>query len=293
MRKGTDLFFRVIIYTSAGAAVVLLLGIFFMLFSKGAGLFREVSPAAFLSGLHWSPSDAENPRFGIAGMLLSTGMVTFGAMLMAVPVGVATAACIAELAPVRIGRLLKAAVELLAGIPSVVVGFVGIEVVGPFLQSVFHLPTGFGALNGSILLAVMALPTIVSLSEDAIHSVPGAYKEASRSLGANAWQTLLHITLPACRSGILSAVVLGLGRAIGETMTVLMVTGNATALPSGFFDSVRTLTATIAIELGEVAYDTTHYYSLFAIGAVLFVITLLFNILAEWAASKMRVKQQL
>lgn len=293
MRRWTDHFFRIAMYTCAGTTVVLLAGIFFMLFSKGIGLFAEVSPGDFLFGLHWSPSDPDKPFYGIATMMLSTGLVTLGAMLLAVPVGVATAAFIAELAPVWLARWLKASVELLAGIPSVVVGFVGIEVVGPFLQSVFHLPTGFSALNGSILLAVMALPTIVSLSEEAIHSVPASYKEASRSLGANAWQTLVHITLPACRSGIVSAVVLGMGRAIGETMTVLMVTGNATAMPAGFFDSLRTLTATIAIELGEVAYDTTHYYSLFAIGGVLFVITLLFNILAEWAAAKMRVKQQL
>ncbi len=287
---------RIAFYLITGAAwttVALLIGIFVMLLYKGVQMFGEVTPGNFFLSSDWNPGNENQPSYGILSLLWSTALVTLGAMVLAVPVGLATAAFISELAPTRLRNILKPAVELLAGIPSVVVGFIGIEVVGPFLQQYFGLSTGFNALNGAILLCVMSLPTIISLSEDAIRSVPNAYKEASYALGATGWVTLIKVTLPACTSGIISACVLGMGRAIGETMTVLMVTGNAAAMPKGFFDSVRTLTATIAIELGEVAYGTTHYFSLFAIGSVLFIICLIFNVLAEWIAAGYRVKQQL
>jgi len=225
-------------------------------------------------------------------MLMSTFMVTLGAMLIAVPLGIGTAAFLSEIASPRTRNILKPAIEMLAAVPSVVIGFLGIVLVAPALSKWFNLPHGLNALNGSILLAVMALPTLISVTEDAIHAVPKHYKEASYALGANRWETLVRVTLPSCTSGILVAVMLGLGRALGETMTVLMATGNATAMPHDFFESVRTITATVAIEMGEVPFGTPHYYILFACALVLFLITLLVNVIAERVAAGFRKKGQ-
>lgn len=177
---------------------------------------------------------------------------------------------------------------MLAAVPSVAIGFLGIVVLGPAIAGLTGQPNGLNALNGAILLSIMALPTIITVTEDALHGVPWSYKEASYGIGANKWQTLIKVTIPAAMPGILAAVMLGVGRAIGETMTVLMATGNASAFPKGFFHSVRTITATIAIEMGEVPYQTTHYYALFAIAAVLFLITLIVNLLGEHYVNKFR-----
>ena len=175
----------------------------------------------------------------------------------------------------------KALIEILAGIPSVVIGFLGIVLVGPIISKIFKLSNGLNALNGSILLAVMALPTIISLAEDALKSVPLSFKEASLALGATHWQTIITVKIPAAMSGIVAACMLGMGRAIGETMTVLMATGCSIAMPKGFFSSVQTITSTIAIELGEVPYNTTHYYALFTIGLILFIITFMINMISD------------
>jgi phosphate transport system permease protein len=170
---------------------------------------------------------------------------------------------------------------MLAAIPSVAIGFLGIVIIGPGIAKLFGIQNGLNALNGSILLAIMSLPTIITVAEDAIHAVPQSYKEASLGLGADKWETLFRVTLPAALPGLIAAVMLGLGRAIGETMTVLMATGNSLAFPDGYLDSIRTITATIAIEMGEVPYQTTHYYALFAIATVLFIITLAVNLAGE------------
>jgi phosphate transport system permease protein len=209
-------------------------------------------------------------------------------MLIAVPLGIFTAAYLSELAPKKLQMFLKPIIEMLAAIPSVAIGFLGIVLVGPGLANIFGIQNGLNALNGSILLAVMALPTIVTISEDAINAVPKSHREASLALGANKWETLFKVTLPAALPGLIAAVMLGLGRALGETMTVLMATGNSAAIPEGFLDSVRTITATIAIELGEVPYQTTHYFALFAIAALLFMITLVVNLLGEYFANRLR-----
>lgn len=177
---------------------------------------------------------------------------------------------------------------MLAAVPSVVIGFLGIVLVGPKIAAFNDLPNGLNALNGAILLAVMALPTIITISEDTIHAVPNTYREASYALGASRWQTLRKVTVPAAAPGIIAAVMLGLGRAVGETMTVLMATGNAALFPTGFFDSVKTITATIAIEMGEVPYQTTHYYALFAIAIVLFFMTLVANLIGEYFINRFR-----
>jgi phosphate transport system permease protein len=211
-------------------------------------------------------------------------------MLIAIPLGVGAATYLAQVASEKTRLILKPIIELLAAIPSVVVGFIGIVMVGPLIARVFGLSNGLTALNGSILLAVMSLPTIITVAEDAIRAVPHNFIEGSYALGANQWTTLMRVTLPAAYSGIIAAVILGMGRAIGETMTVLMATGNALAMPHGFFDPVRTMTATIAIELGEVPYGTTHYYSLFAVGALLFIISLGINLIAENIAARYRYK---
>ncbi len=244
-----------------------------------AALHQPTIPG-FLTGREWNPTAAK-PLWGALGMVVSTLLVTVVSMVFAVPLGVGVAAWLAMAAPPRVREVLKPIIELLAAIPSVVVGFVGIIVVAPALASVFGLGHGLNALNGALLLAVMALPTIVSLSEDAITSVPRDYVQASLALGADRWQTLVNVVLPAAGSGIVAACMLGMGRAIGETMTVLMATGNARAFPGSVFDSVRTLTATIAAELGEVPHGSAHYHMLFSVGLVLFVLTFLVNVVAD------------
>lgn len=269
-------------------SILILIGIFWLLTANGLKTFRTVSPSAFFLNPSWNPAAYGQSSYGILPLVISTLLVTMGAMLLALPIGIGTAAYLSEIASVRVREVLKPLIEMLAAVPSVVIGLVGIVIINPLLAWLFGLSNGLNAFNGSILLAIMALPTIVTVAEDAIHAVPTDYREAAYALGANAWETLLRAILPACYSGLIAAAVLGIGRAIGETMTVLMATGNAIAMPEGFFSSVRTMTATIAIELGEVADQTTHYYALYALASVLFVITLLINILAERIASHYR-----
>jgi phosphate transport system permease protein len=219
--------------------------------------------------------------------------VTAGSIIFAVPLGIAGAIYIAEIADPRVAEFMKPFIEILAGIPSVVFGFFGLVVLVPIVQNNFNLPTGQTALTGSILLAIMALPTIISISEDAISSVPGSFKEGSLALGATRWQTIYKVTVPAAISGISAAVMLGIGRAIGETMTVMMVTGNTAIIPSfpdGLLDPVRTMTATIALEMGEVPQGSDHFHALFAVGSVLFIITFLINFIADSIKKRYRFK---
>lgn len=288
VRQLIDKSIRYLLAGAASFSVLALLGIFLMLLLNGARAFAEVQLWEFLFSTNWNPAAYKEPVYGMLSMLASTFLVSLGAMIIAVPLGIGTAVYLSEVASERVRELVKPLIELLAGIPSVAVGFLGIVLVGPFIANVFGLDFGLNALNGSILLAVMALPTLVSVAEDAIHSVPNSFKEASYALGANRWATLVRVILPAAYPGIIAAIMLGMGRAIGETMTVLMATGNATAFPDGFFSPVRTLTATIAIELGEVPFGTSHYYTLFALGAVLFLISLSVNLLAESIARRYR-----
>lgn len=267
-------------------AILILLGIFSLLFIKSFPAIQELGWKAFFGSAVWNPTSYEKARYGILSLITSTLMVTLGALVIAVPLGVACAAFISEVASRRIREILKPAIEILAGIPSVVVGFLGIVMVNPILARIFGISHGLNALNGSILLAIMSLPTIVSLSEDALRAVPGTYKEASLALGGNRWQTLARVSLPSALSGIIASIMLGMGRAIGETMTVLMATGNAPALTFNFLEPIQTMTATIAIELGEVPYNTTHYYALFVIGFVLFVMTFLVNLVSDLILQK-------
>jgi phosphate transport system permease protein len=286
-RERTDQVFKVI-FKSAGLTTIALLGaIFAMLVYNSVAFFAHISPIDFFTGSQWNPASVHG-SYSIFPLLASTGLVALGSMLIAVPLGIFTAAYISELAPQQLQTALKPVIEMLAAIPSVAIGFLGIVVIGPAIAKLFGIQNGLNALNGSILLAAMALPTIITIGEDAINAVPKAYREASFALGADKWATLFRVTLPASLPGLIAAVMLGLGRALGETMTVLMATGNAAALPKGFLDSIRTITATIAIEMGEVPYQTTHYFSLFAIASVLFIITLAINLLGEYFANRFR-----
>ncbi len=282
-----DTLFKVIFKSTGFLVLALLGGIFFMLMYNAITFFMKVSPLDFITGSEWNPTAAE-PEYGILPLIVSTSLVSFGAMLIAVPLGIGTAAFISEYAGKKLKIILKPIIEMLAAVPSVVIGFLGIVMVGPQIAELNNLPNGLNALNGAILLAIMALPTIITISEDAIHSIQQTYREASYGLGASRWQTLRKVTIPAAAPGIIAAVMLGLGRAIGETMTVLMATGNASIFPKGFFDSVKTITATIAIEMGEVPYQTTHYYALFAIAIVLFFMTLIANLIGEYYINRFR-----
>jgi phosphate transport system permease protein len=269
-----------LIRVSGYSAIVFVAAIFFFLLREGLPALAEVKLTDLLT-IRWYP--IEN-YFGLLPLLTGSLIVTIGAMLIAFPFGIGTAVFISEIAPRWVREILKPVVELLAGLPSVVLGFLGILVLAPFLRRFLDLPTGLTALTGSILLGGIAVPTIVSIAEDALDSVPRSYREGAWALGATKWQTIWRVTLPAARSGVLTAIMLGIGRAIGETMTVMMVTGNAPVLaitPGSLFSPVRTMTATIAAEMGEVANGSVHYHVLFLIGIVLFLISLAVNVAAS------------
>lgn len=244
----------------------------------------------FFGGKEWFPTAQPAPQFGVIPIVMGTLWVSLGAILIALPFGIAVAIYSAELASKKVHKILKPVIELLAGIPSVVYGFFGLIVIVPLIQKVFNLDVGETGLAGSIVLAIMALPTIITIAEDALRSTPRAMKEASLALGANKWQTILKVTIPYSISGITAGVVLGIGRAIGETMAVLMVTGNAAVIPHTLLEPVRTIPATIAAELGEAPKGGAHYEALFVLGCILFVITLIINLIVEYISSKNKNK---
>lgn len=249
----------------------------------------KITPSDFFGGTKWYPTSTPAPLFGLVPLLLGTLLVSIGAIALSLPFGLAVAIYMAEIAGKKTRSFLKPVIELLAGIPSVVYGFFGLVVIVPLIQKGLDLPVGETAFAGSVVLAIMALPTIITVAEDAMRTTPRAMKEASLALGATQWQTIYKIVIPYSISGITSAVVLGIGRAIGETMAVLMVTGNAAVIPTSFFEPVRTIPATIAAELGEAPAGGAHYEALFLLGAVLFLITLLLSITVEYISSKRKI----
>ena len=265
-----------------GVSVILFLALIFLfLLREGGATFFEV-PLRDLLRTRWYPNEG---HFGLLPLVMGSLSVTVGAAIISLPLGLLTAVFVAEVAPRWVREILKPFIEVLAGIPSVVLGFLGMLVVSPLIREHLGAPTGLTALSGSLMLGYMALPTIISVAEDALDAVPKSYRDAALALGATRWQTIWRVTVPAARSGILTAMMLGVGRAIGETMAVMMVTGNAARLPltlNSFLMPVRTMTATIAAEMGEVAQGSTHYHILFAIGLVLFVITFIVNLAASW-----------
>ncbi|HEX5625326.1 MAG TPA: phosphate ABC transporter permease subunit PstC [Saprospiraceae bacterium] len=248
----------------------------------------KISLWKFLSGKEWFPTAQPAAIMGTLPLLLGTLLVSFFAILFALPLGLAASIYLAEIADERVRRILKPIIELLSGIPSVVYGFFGLVIIVPLVQKIFQLPVGETALSGSIVLAIMALPTIITVSEDSIRTCPRAVKEASLALGASHWQTIWRVILPYSSSGITAAAILGIGRAIGETMAVLMVTGNAAMIPTTLTQPVRTIPATIAAELGEAAFGGLHFKALFALACILFLITMVTNLLVERISSKQR-----
>jgi phosphate transport system permease protein len=265
----------------AGVSTIFIVGLIFLfLLREGLPAFLDI-PLRQLFGSRWYPIE---DNFGLWPLIFGSILVTVGAVIIAVPLGLTTAIYLGEIAPPWQREILKPLIEVLAGIPSIVLGFLGWVALAPIIQ---HLgaPTGLTAFTGALILAYMALPTIISISEDALYAVPKEYRDGALAIGATQWQTIWRVVLPAARSGIVIAVMLGIGRAIGETMAVMMVTGNAANIPAlgpdMFFQPVRTMTATIAAEMGEVAQGSLHYNVLFGIGIVLFVITAGINSLAS------------
>lgn len=274
-----------LIIASGSTTIILVLLVFTFLLRDAFPAMKAVGLSKLVLGRGWYPlSDI----FGMLPLIFGSLLVTAGAVVIGVPIGMAAAVYIGEVASPRMREILKPMVETLAAIPSVVIGFLGYLLLAPAIKDLCHISTGLTALTGSIMLAFMAMPTIISISEDALHAVPQEYKAGSLALGASKWQTIRRVVVPAARNGILAAVMLGIGRAIGETMTVLMVTGNAAVIPQGFLQPVRTMTATIASEMGETVHYSTHYHALFAVGAILFLMTFVINLIADLALHRSR-----
>jgi len=285
--RWTEFAVEALIRVLGSSTIAFVLLIFLFLLREGVPTFFEVPPGNLL-GTRWYPTF---DLFGIMPLVLGSVLVTATAILIALPMGVATAVFVREVAPGWAREILKPLIEILAGIPSVVLGFFGMTVLAPVVREGLGAPTGLTAFTGALILAYMSLPTIISVAEDALDAVPKSYRDAGLAMGATQWQTIWRVVVPAARSGIVTAVMLGMGRAIGETMAVMMVTGNAARMPltlDSFFRPVRTMTATIAAEMGEVAQGSVHYHILFGIGIVLFVITFVINLTAASAIFEKR-----
>jgi phosphate transport system permease protein len=284
-RQQKEYLIRSIFFAIALASITSLVLIAAFLFLEGIPIFKVVSVQDFLFGKFWYPTSTP-PDFGILPLIIASIAVTALASIISIPLGVMTAIYLAEVASNRLRELIKPIVELLAALPSVVIGFFGMVVVAPFLQNALDIPTGLNLFNASLMLAFMSIPTICSISEDAVYGVSKEIKEASLALGATHWQTIYRVIIPASLSGISTAVILGMSRAIGETMVVLMVAGGSTIIPTSIFDPVRPMPASIAAELEEAPFRSNHYHALFAIGIVLFLFTLIFNMVADYISDK-------
>jgi phosphate transport system permease protein len=279
-------------YTTMFAAfcsIIFLFGITLTIFKDGYPIFREVGLFKFLLGKSWHPTHYP-PDFGILPLLAGSIVVTIGALIVSIPLGVGSAVYVAELAKPRTREILKPLIELLAGVPSVIYGLFGMAFLSPFIRELFDIPTGLNALTASIILGIMVVPIISSISEDAITSVSKDIREASYALGANKWETIISVVLPAAKSGVIASIVLGFGRAIGETMVVLMVAGGAAIIPKSILGPVRPMTSAIAAEMGETIMGSSHFHALFGISIVLFIITFILNIFTEWVMKGRRSK---
>ena len=271
-----------LIHVCGISAILFVAAIFFFVFREGQEfLFHRLDWRQFLTSIEWYPTSHANPRYGALALIVGTMSVTTLAMGIAVPFGLGSAIFISEFSSGRVRETLKVVIELLAAIPSVVWGFIGLMILNPFIIEVFHAPIGLNVLNGAFLLGLMSVPIMVSIGEDALKAVPDTFREAAEAMGATRWQVTWRVLLPAARNGLLAAVLLGVGRAVGETMAVLMATGHAINIPKSPLDSVRTLTATIAAELGETSRGGDHYQALFVIGMLLFAMTFAVNLTAD------------
>ena len=280
---------KLMLLSAASTSILIVIGIFVFLGKEG-GTFVIKPGLKELLGSRWMPVSFQKESFGILPLVTGSVLVTVLATLLTIPFGISASVYISELARPTEREILKPFIEILAGIPSVVIGFLGLILLVPLIKAGFRLSTGLTALAGAILLALMAIPTVISISEDAIRSVPVSYKQASLALGASKMQTVWKVTVPAALPGIIAAIMLGMGRVIGETMAVMMVTGNAAILTASPFESVRTMTATIAAEMGEVAFGSNHYRALFCVGIVLLLATFGINIIAQKVLQKHRVR---
>ncbi|MFP5213422.1 MAG: phosphate ABC transporter permease subunit PstC [Acidobacteriota bacterium] len=276
---------RSFFFLTALISIMVLSMILVFLFMEGIPVFKSVSVSGFLFGQLWYPTSSP-ADFGIFPLIVASMAVTLISAAISIPLGVMTAIYLAEIASTRLRRVVKPIVELLAALPSVVIGFFGMVVMAPLLQDHLDIATGLNLFNAALMLAFMSVPTICSISEDAIYSVPGELKEASLALGATHWETIIRVIVPASLSGISTAVILGMSRAIGETMVVLMVAGGAAMIPSSIFSPVRPMPASIAAEMAEAPFRSPHYHALFATGMVLFLFTLAFNLVADYIAQK-------
>src|SRR5215207_4043188 len=272
---------EVLTYVCGFSAIIFVFGIFFFVFREGAPFLAKLNIVDFLFSTEWFPTSQTQAKYGVGALIVGTLSVTALAMVIAVPFGLGAAVFVSEFCTGKAKETLKVVIELLAAIPSVVWGFVGLTVMSPIIINTFHVPLGVNMFNGAILLALMSVPIMVSIGEDALKAVPDTYREAALALGATKWQIVYRVLIPAAKNGLLAAVLLGVGRAIGETMAVLMATGHSVRIPHSVFDPVRTLTATIAAELGETSQGSAHYQVLFIIGILLFSITFVVNLTAD------------
>jgi phosphate transport system permease protein len=291
LRRLPEVLIETLIRVCGWSAIFFVFGIFFFVLREGAPLlFGELDLREFFTSSDWNPV-AETPRYGILGLLAGTASVTLLSMAIAVPLGLGAAIYVSEFSPPRWKEVLKIAIEMLAAIPSIVWGFIAYIILNPLIIATTGAPVGVNILNAAIILALMSVPVIVSVGEDALKAVPDSYREAALALGASRWEIVYRVLFPAAKSGLLAAVLLGVGRAIGETMAVLMATGHANQIPRGVLDRVQTLTATIAAELGETVQGEDHYRVLFVIGILLFAIAFVVNLTADLAVRGIRGKQ--
>jgi phosphate transport system permease protein len=280
--RATEAGIELLIHLCGVSAILFVFGIFFFVFREGAGfLFHGFDAREFFTSPEWYPTSESHVRYGVLALIAGSASVTVLAMVIAVPFGIGAAVFVSEFCGPRLRETLKVTIELLAAIPSVVWGFIGLTVMNPLIIRLFDAPIGLNVLNGGLILALMSVPIIVSIGEDALKAVPDSYREAALALGVTRWQLVYRVLLPAAKNGLLAAVLLGVGRAVGETMAVLMATGHAVTIPTSVLDSVRTLTATIAAELGEAPVGSDHYQVLFIIGILLFSITFVVNLTAD------------
>ncbi len=284
-RRVKELLIHIFFLVVGASGIIVLTLILLFLIMEGLPIFDTVSVRAFLFGTMWYPTHYP-PDFGILALIAGSASVVVLSSLIAIPLGIGSAIYLAEIAHPKVRAVVKPTIELIEGLPTVVIGFFGMIVVAPFLQETFGLTTGLNLFNASVMLAFMAVPTIASISEDAIYGVPAHMKEGSMALGATHWETIARVILPASLTGISTAVILGISRAIGETMVVLMVAGGAAIIPESIFDPVRPMPANIAAEMGNAPFRSDHYHALFAIGLVLFVFTFVFNMIAAHLAQK-------
>jgi phosphate transport system permease protein len=285
MNRFKEVSFKSVTYISSLFTIVFLFGIILSIFYEGLPVFKYVNLKEFLTSPAWHPTH-EDADFGILSLIAGSFLVTIGALLIAIPFGLGSAIYISEIAGFRTKEILKPIIELLASIPSVIYGLFGLAFLSPLLIKILGIPSGLNALSASIILGIMVIPIISSMSEDALSTVPKSLREASLPLGANKWETIMRVVVPAAKSGIMSSVILGFGRAVGETMVVLMVAGGAAQIPDSFLKPVRPMPAAVAAEMGETVIGSPHFHALYGIAIVLFIITFISILITEFIVGR-------